>query len=144
MSRSGSIKLTRSNDTGATEVPGEPSGSVGSKASLGVGLIGALVGSVCCLLPALALAAGIGGAAGLVQLGRYQPYLLAASLLLVVGWNWYLVERRKGCCTAVEQRRAMYVQAILSIAIFLMAYVAINYALVPWLYGIKSGGMPSM
>ncbi len=41
------------------------------KASFGVGLDGALIGSVCCLLPALVLAVGFGGAAGLVQLGRY-------------------------------------------------------------------------
>ena len=52
--------------------------------SLPVGPGGALLGSIYCLLPALALAVGFGGTASSVQLGKYQPFLLAASLLSVV------------------------------------------------------------
>ena len=129
------IDWTKDEQIKATEAPFVGPRGTG-KASLGVGLLGALVGSVCCLLPALALAVGLSGAAGLVQLGAYQPYFLGASLLLVGGWNWYRVQRRKSCCITVEQRRVLYLSAVLSIAIFLVLYAAINYALVPWLYNL--------
>ena len=79
-----------SEQTGRVDTAVEVSSSVSRRSALGAGLAGALISSVCCLLPALALAAGIGGAVGLVQIGRYQPYLLGAGLLLVAGWNWYL------------------------------------------------------
>lgn len=115
-----------------------------NKAFLGAGLGGALLASVCCLLPALALAVGFGGAAGLVELGQYQPYLLVVSVVFVVGFNLYLVQRRKNCCTTADQVRALYFWAIASVVIFLVAYMVVNYALVPWLYGIRSGGMPEM
>lgn len=128
---------------------GEQSGlsSSNSKASLGIGLGGALLSSVCCLLPALALAMGFGGTAALVQMGAYQPYLLAASFLFVIGSNLYLVQRRRSCCATAGQRRALYLQAMLSVAIFLLAYGVINYVLVPWLYDVALGapsGMPGM
>ena len=96
-------ELGRTERTRATKVPVELSGGPG-KASFGVAVGGALLGSVCCLLPAVALAVGFGGAAGLVQLGRYQPYLLGASILFVGAFNWHLLRRREHCCTTPEPR----------------------------------------
>ncbi|TAK32655.1 MAG: hypothetical protein EPO21_15020 [Chloroflexota bacterium] len=136
------VEFDKREQIGATDASTEAS-SGGATASLGVGLIGALVGSLCCLLPALALTVGLAGAAGLVQLGAYQPYFLAASLLFVGGWNWYMVQRRKSCCTTVDQRRALYASAILSVLVFLVVYVVINYAMVPWLYDLWSERMPA-
>lgn len=115
-----------------------------NKASFGVGLGGAVISSVCCLLPAAALAVGFGGAAGLVQLGKYQRYLLGVGLLFVGGWNWYLLERRKRCCTTADQQKALYFQFVLPIAMFLASYLLINHLLVPWLYGIRASGTPPM
>ncbi len=137
------MTTTESTTTDATRpIAGSPGGTGGF--SLGTGLGGALLGSVCCLVPALALAVGFGGAAGLVQLGKYQPFLLAASLLLVGGLNWYSVRRRERCCTTPEQRRFLYLWPLLSVGLFLVLYLAINNLLVPWLYDVASRSMAPM
>lgn len=130
----------------ATDAIRSIGGSLGGtgRFSLGAGLGGALLGSVCCLLPALALAVGFGGAAGLVQLGRFQPILLAASLLFVGGLNWYSVRRRERCCTTPEARRDLYLWPLLSVGLFLVLYLAINNSLVPWLYDVASRSMAPM
>ncbi len=137
------MTTTESATTDATgSVGGSPGGT--GRFSLGAGLGGALLGSVCCLAPALALAVGFGGAAGLVQLGKYQPFLLAASLLFVGGLNWYSVQRRQRCCTTPEQRRFLYFWPLLSMGVFLVPYLAINNLLVPWLYEVGSRSMAPM
>ena len=137
-------ELVKDRSVDVAGAPAESVNTAGSKATLGVSLGGALIGSACCLLPTLALTVGFGGAAGLVQLGKYQPYLLAAGLLFVVGSNWYLAERDKRCCATDNQKRSLYLRSMISIVIFLLAYGLINYLLVPWLYGLRWGGMPGM
>ncbi len=132
-----------STSTGATKSTVGSAGGTGGF-SLAAGLGGALLGSVCCLLPALALAVGFGGAAGLVQLGKYQPILLAVSLLLVGGLNWYSVRKRERCCTTPEQRRFLYLWPLLSVGLFLVLYLAINNLVVPWLYEAGSKSMGPM
>ena len=129
--------------TGATRsTTGSPSGTGGF--SLAAGLGGALLGSVCCLLPALALAIGFGGATGLVQVGKYQPVLLTVSLLFVGGINWYSVRKRERCCTTPKQRRALYLWPLFSVGLFLVLYLAINNLVVPWLYEVGSRSMAPM
>ena len=134
---------TESTTTSATK---SIAGSVGGtrELSLGAGFGGALLGSVCCLVPALALAVGFGGATGLVQLGKYQPILLAASLLFVGGLNWYSVRKREQCCTTPGQRRFLYLWPLLSVGLFLVLCLAINSLLVPWLYEVGSRSIAPM
>lgn len=137
------MTTTEAPSTGATKSTVRlPSGTGGF--SLGAGFGGALLGSVCCLLPALALAVGFGGAAGLVQLGKYQPILLAVSLLLVGGLNWYSLRKRERCCSTHEQRRFLYLWLLLSVGLFLVLYLAINNLVVPWLYEVGSRSMGPM
>ena len=95
-------------------------------------------------MPALALAVGFGGAAGLVQLGKYQPILLAVSLLFVGGLNWYSLRKRERCCTTPEQGRFLYLWPLLSVGLFLVLYLAINSLLVPWLYEVGSRSIAPM
>lgn len=132
-------RMSASSGSGTTS-----SASVTGGASLGAGLAGALLASLCCLLPAVALSVGVGSAAGLVQLGAYQPYVLAAGVLLTAGWNGYLLRRQVRCCKTTSERRALYLWTLLSAALFAGVYLVVNNLLVPWLYEVASRPMPPM
>ena len=65
-----------------------------------LGILSALVASVCCLGPVLLVLLGLGSLGFGAVLGRYHWYfLLAAAALLTVAWRAYVKERRR-CDTA--------------------------------------------
>ncbi|MHB1005884.1 MAG: hypothetical protein ACYC3S_09615 [Chloroflexota bacterium] len=110
------------------------------KSSPAVGIGGAILGSLCCALPAAAVAAGVGGASNLVALAQYQRFFVGASLLLVVGMSWYLARRREDCCeTAAERRAVRYTLIATAICIYLAVYLIIDRLVVPLIYGMGPG-----
>lgn len=114
------------------------------RSPFGVGVAGGVLGSVCCALPAVALALGLSAASSLTLLTRYQPHVLAASLLFVVGATWYLMRRREATCAAegcsVEEReRVRYLLPLAAGGAYVAVYALINYVVVPALYGGRPG-----
>ncbi|HSR25454.1 MAG TPA: hypothetical protein VLW53_18005 [Candidatus Eisenbacteria bacterium] len=60
------------------------------------GFVGGLVGSLCCMIGAVAVGlglAGVGFAAALMA--RYQLWFIAASLLLMASWMAWTLRRRR-------------------------------------------------
>jgi len=56
---------------------------------LGAGLVAAVAASLCCITPALALFAGVGGVAATFSwLEPFRPYLIGMTIL-VLGFAWY-------------------------------------------------------
>lgn len=111
-----------------------------SKSSLTVGIGGAILGSLCCALPAAAFAAGLGGVSNWVALTQYQNFFVGASLLLVVGMSWYLARRLEACCqTAVERRAVRYTLIATTTVTYLTVYLAVDRLVVPSIYGMGPG-----
>jgi hypothetical protein len=55
--------------------------------TLGMGAGSGLFGGLCCIAGAIAVGSGLGGVAGAGGLmDRYQPYLIAASVLTMAWW----------------------------------------------------------
>src|SRR5215467_4035885 len=68
------------------------------------GLLGALAASSCCILPVILFSLGISGAwiGNFTQLAPYQPYFLAATIVLL-GTGYWLVHRvSKAACVEGE------------------------------------------
>jgi hypothetical protein len=104
---------------------------------LGQGGIGGLIGSICCLLPAVALAIGLTGgiAATLVGLGRFRLYGIIAGLAFVAVASWVSLRKSRACCTTEEYRRRRIVLPLTMLLSFGTAYALIMYLVLPLLYG---------
>jgi copper chaperone CopZ len=52
------------------------------------GIYGGVIGSLCCVLPLVAVAAGLGFIPGIMTTPRYRIYFIAAGLILVLFLTW--------------------------------------------------------
>jgi hypothetical protein len=96
------------------------------------GLGGALIASLCCAPPAVAVALGLGGSAFLVGLAQYKSFFVLAGLTLMIPVGWRLL-RPVGSC-GVRERRERITRLALLLGVFAGGYLGINYLLLPWLY----------
>jgi copper chaperone CopZ len=101
--------------------------------ALAGGFLSALLASLCCLGPFLAVTLGLGGFAASSWFARGRPYFLAGALSLL-GLAWYLTYRRpkRPCaegqvCAVAPGRRAS------RIALWIVTALAVPAALFPWL-----------
>lgn len=108
--------------------------------ALKTGLLGAVLPSLCCVIPALIMSAGLGALSGLVQMSVLQPYAIGLSVLLMGALNWRTIRRQRACCAGPRQRLALYLTPAVSLAVFAAVYGGLLYVVVPLLYG----AMPDM
>lgn len=124
----------------------DPAAGVTSRSAVGLGLVAALVASLCCVGPAILALLGLGGAAAVLSLTRYHvPFMIAAGMLLAAGV--YLAARRRptgegaACCAAGSARTSKsWLSALQLLAVFAAAYALINFALLPAWYACCSAG----
>lgn len=119
---------------------GQALGNLGIKDRLvfvGRGAVGALIGSLCCLLPALAVIGLTGGlAATLVSLGRFRLFGLIIGLAFVASASWFSVRRRRSCCTEEQYERLKITVPLTMLVSFGAVYMLITYLVLPLLYEI--------
>ena len=114
--------------------------SIKNKLSLiGQGIAGGLIGSACCVLPAVAIAIGLSGGivATLVSLGRFRLYGLIGGLAFVAIASWFSLRRSRRCCTEEEYKRRQVVIPLTMLVSFGVVYGLAMYLIIPLLYGIS-------
>ncbi len=64
------------------------------------GIIGALIGASCCVVPLLLVTLGVSGAwiGQLTAVEPYKPYFLTATALLLAGGFWHVYLKPKKAC----------------------------------------------
>jgi mercuric ion transport protein len=86
------------------------------------GLVGALAASSCCILPLVLFSLGVSGAwiGNLTQLAPYQPYFIAATVVLLGSGYWLVYRASKVECadeeTCARPSRQRLVKAALIVA----------------------------
>jgi len=105
---------------------------------IGQGLVGALISSFCCLLPAVVIAIGLTGglAATLASLGRFRVYGIIAGLAFVAIASWLSLRRSRSCCTDEEYKRRQITIPLTMLASFGVVYGLTMYLIIPMLYKI--------
>lgn len=100
--------------------------------------MGALIGNLCCLLPAVAIAIGLTGglAATLVSLGRFRLFGLIIGLAFVALASWLSVRRRRSCCNDEEYERLKITVPLTMLVSFGIVYGLVMYLFLPLLYRI--------
>jgi hypothetical protein len=103
---------------------------------VGKGIVGALIGSICCLLPAAAIALGLTGglAITLVSLGRFRLYGVVAGIAFVAIASWFSLRRIRPCCTEEEYKAHRIAIPLTMLASFVVGYGVVMYLIVPLLY----------
>ena len=98
---------------------------VGAERTSGAGALGALsatLASLCCGLPLLLVAVGLGGLGLGSVIGKYHWYFTGAgAALLLVGWTVFLRERSRLRGAGSEIRNARVTPALLAIATIAVA-----------------------
>lgn len=138
--------MNRSDDTQVAESQGVANSRHGQVLTrlrerlpwVGSGAIGGLIASVCCLLPAAAIAIGLAGglAATLVGLGRFRLYGIIAGLAFVVVVSWVSLRRSRSCCTEAEYRRRQIAIPLTMLLSFGAVYALVMYLVLPMLYKV--------
>ncbi len=116
-------------------------GNLGIKTRLslmGQGVVGGLIGTICCLLPAVAVAIGLTGglAATLVSLGRFKVYGIIIGLVFVALASWVVVRRRRSCCNDEQYKRLKFTVPLTMLVSFGVVYGLVMYLILPLLYRI--------
>ncbi|HDZ86961.1 MAG TPA: hypothetical protein ENH57_04645 [Actinobacteria bacterium] len=99
----------------------QPKEELKTKSTFGLGVGAAIIGSLCCTVPLLAIFVGFGSASILFSFSQYRPYFLALSFVLLavaLWWNW---RRNKKCCQTKQAKERLlnitYTIAILYVLI---------------------------
>lgn len=106
-----------------------------------VGIGAALLASLCCVGPLLAVVFGISGAVALAGVGKYHTYFLVAAVLLFIGGSVYIWRRQKCCATLDGKKKNFWAPMLVSFAVFGLFTLGINQVLIPYL-SAKSGNQP--
>ncbi len=108
--------------------------------ALAVGIGAAILASLCCAGPLLAVVLGASGAVALAGLGKYHLYFLAAAALLLAGGVIYIWRKQKCCPTAGGKRNSSWAPLLVTFAVFGLLTLGIDQLLIPYL-SAKSGGV---
>lgn len=103
-----------------------------------VGLGAALLASLCCVGPLLAVVLGASGAVALAGLGKYHVYFMAAAVIVLIGGG-VLIWRRQKACAVAGQKPKILMPLLLSFAVFGLLTLGINQVFVPYLAATGSG-----
>src|SRR5215472_5068853 len=91
-----------------------------------VGILSAILGSICCVGPLLLVALGLG--TGAVLIGRYHwIFIIAATAILIWAWAKYLREKTACDCEQkpMEGRRSRIV-TLLIITVLVLVFAGLN------------------
>ncbi|MDO8749899.1 MAG: hypothetical protein Q7K03_01970 [Dehalococcoidia bacterium] len=104
--------------------------------SVGPGAVGGVISTVCCLLPAVALAIGLTGglAAAFVNLGRFRVYGLLVGLGITALSMWLSLRRSRQCCTPEEYKRRQIAVPLTMLVSFGIVYGLVMYLVLPLLH----------
>ncbi|MCL5072909.1 MAG: mercuric transporter MerT family protein [Actinobacteria bacterium] len=104
----------------------------------GVGIIAAVIASLCCIGPLILLALGLATASTALSIGAKSPYFLAIGLIFFAVSLFLIIKYRrkiicKGCTTKKQERERIIITILISFISLAALYILLNYVIVPWL-----------
>lgn len=72
-----------------------------------IGVLGGVIGAMCCIGPAVGVAFGVGSGSILLGMGRYRPITFAVGALFAGAVVWFALRRRRGSCSTDASFRAL-------------------------------------
>lgn len=97
------------------------------------GAVGGLLAGLCCLIPLIAIAAGLGFIPGIMTIPRYRTFFIIISLVAVVILTWRRVGKSK-----LEASQKFGVLAITTVSFFVVLGI-FTYAVTPAVSGLVAG-----
>lgn len=93
-----------------------------------LGILSAALASVCCGMPLLFLALGLGSLGFGAVVGKYHWYFTGAGVsVLMIAWGLFFREKRKLCETGCEPKRQHTTQTILGVvSLIVLFFVGLN------------------
>lgn len=101
-----------------------------SKNAAHIGLFAAIAASSCCIPPAIALIAGVGGSASMLSfMDPYRPYLIGFAVI-AIGYAWYNYFKLKNtddCDCEIDEKPKWYQTKGFLIGITIFAAISISF-----------------
>ncbi len=101
----------------------------GARSTLAWSLGGALLATLCCVGPLVAVLLGLGGATGALGLVRYKLEFVALGLLVTLIGIGLSLRRSKACCSVKTYRRNRVLIPAVSLTVFTVLVIGANAAL---------------
>jgi len=114
----------------------------GRLAVVGIGLLGGIAASSCCVLPLLFFSLGISGAwiGNLTALAPYKPYFITLAIICV-GYGYVLVfKKKKQPCKKGEACERPLPNLLVKSVLFLATLVVAGVIVFPYITPIILGG----
>lgn len=111
------------------EKPGNSAKRAGVVAAM-AGLAAALLGSLCCAGPLLAILLGVSGATALAGLGKYHTLFLAAAGTVFLASGVYFW-RSKNACGLPNPKNQLWKNVAIAAGLFALTTFVINQVLIP-------------
>ena len=109
-----------------------------NKETIGVGITGAVIASLCCIGPLVLVALGLAAVSTALSIGTGSPYFLAIGLIFFAVSLFLIIKYRrkiicKGCTTIKQERKRIITTILIAFIFFAALYILLVYIIVPWL-----------
>jgi len=103
-----------------------------SKDTIKAGIGAGFFGSLCCTVPVLLVALGIGSIGFALGFVKYRPFLIILGVTFLIFALYRKIKKKEGCCRIgnIKNNLSMIITAIITAVI---VWVVLIYVLAPWL-----------
>jgi len=102
------------------------------KGSIKTGVLAGFFGSMCCTVPVLLIAIGIGSIGFALGFAKYRPFFMILGVTFLVFALYRKIKREEGCCTVgtIKKNLSMIITAVITAIII---WTVLIYVVAPWL-----------
>lgn len=109
-----------------------------NKETIKTGIAAGFFGSLCCTIPILLVALGIGSIGFALGFAKYRPFFVILGVTFLIFALYRRIKKKEGCCTrsTIKNNLSMIIIAIITA---IVAWIVLIYLLAPWLARVVYG-----
>jgi len=109
-----------------------------SKESIKTGILAGFFGSMCCTVPVLLIAIGIGSIGFALGFAKYRPFFVILGVTFLLFALYRKIKKKEGVCNrmTIKNNLSMVITAIITAIII---WALLIYVMAPWLAKVIYG-----
>ena len=109
-----------------------------NKDPIKTGIVAGFFGSLCCTVPVLLIALGIGSIGFALGFTKYRPFFIILGVVFLTFALYRRIKKKEGCCTRrkIKNNLSMIITAVVTAII---VWAMLIYVIAPWLAKVVYG-----